>query len=356
MKPISLILIFSLFSIFSIQAQTVRMETVLGNIDIELNAQAAPNTVANFLNYVRDGDYDNSYIHRSVPNFIIQGGGYTSVNGVSGTVPQDAPIALEANLPNQRGTIAMARTNQLNSATSQWFFNLADNTNLDGSNGYAVFGKVIAGMDVVDAIAALPISNNFAPPINEIPLINYTSGQIMQENLVLLTDVYELSDTLAINSGLNGAWLNPQTSGQGITIEVLPNLNAVFMAWFTFDTQNPDANTQSNVGYAGHRWITGFGTITGNEVSFDLTNTSNGLFDNPQVVTNSTPNSYGSMSITFDSCSSARVSYNLIQQQLSGSFDISRITQDNVALCERLSAQEQQKHKSYIFQTPVRKK
>ncbi len=332
-------------------AQTVRMETVLGNIDIQLHADSAPNTVANFLRYVNDDDYNNSYIHRSVPGFIIQGGGFTSVNGVSGAVPVDAPIALEANLSNVRGTIAMARGTNINSATSQWFFNLADNTNLDGSNGYAVFGTVVNGMDVVDAIAALPVSHDFAAPIDEIPLINYTSGNtIMQENLVIVTDVYELSETLHINPGLNGAWFNAQTSGQGITLEVLPNLNSVFMAWFTFDTQNPAANTTANIGYAGHRWLTSLGSINNNVVTFDLTNTSGGLFDNPQAVSNSPANSYGSMTITFASCSLAHVTYSLTQQQLTGSFDMRRITPDNVALCESLSAQAEQKHKAYIFQ------
>jgi len=332
-------------------SQIVRMETVLGNIDIELFPNDAPNTVANFLNYVNDGDFNNSYIHRSVPGFVIQGGGFTSVNGVSGAVPQDAPIALEANVSNVRGTISMARTNNLNSATSQWFFNLSDNTSLDGNNGYAAFGRVVSGMSVVDAIAALPISHNFAAPINEIPLINYTSGNnLLQENLVILNRVFELSDTLHINPGLNGAWLNLQTSGQGITLEVLSSLNSVFMAWFTFDTQNPDSNTQANVGFAGHRWLTSLGTIENNVVTFDLTNTTNGLFDNQQTITNSPANSYGTMTITFESCSLAHVSYNLIQQQLSGSFDINRITPDNIALCESLSTGIEQKQNHYIFE------
>ena len=106
----------------------VRMETVLGNIDIELYGNITPITVANFLNYVDDTDYDNSFIHLSHPSYqIIQGGGFKFENDSFGLVPLDSPIVLEYNLPNRRGTIAMARGTDPDTATSQWFFNLADN-------------------------------------------------------------------------------------------------------------------------------------------------------------------------------------------------------------------------------------
>ncbi len=146
-------------------ATTVSMHTALGEISIELYDTAAPLTVANFMNYVNSGAYNNSFIHRSVPGFIIQGGSFTWNNGGVSAIAQNSPVMNEysSSRSNLRGTIAMAKLGgDPNSATSGWFFNLADNsTNLDSQNGgFTVFGKVIGnGMDVVDAIAALPIVN-----------------------------------------------------------------------------------------------------------------------------------------------------------------------------------------------------
>ena len=129
----------------------------MGDITVELNEKAAPKTVANFLAYVKSGFYKNTLFHRVIPNFMIQGGGF-----VSGMDEKDtrAPIPIESRngLSNARGTIAMARTNDPNSATSQFFINVKDNHFLNASAsrdgyGYTVFGKVIAGMNTVDAIA-----------------------------------------------------------------------------------------------------------------------------------------------------------------------------------------------------------
>ncbi len=142
---------------FAAQATQVKVDTNMGAFVIELNAKAAPKTVENFLAYVKSGFYKNTLFHRVIPNFMIQGGGF-----VMGMEEKDtrAPIALESRngLSNVRGTIAMARTNDPNSATSQFFINVRDNRFLDANqaqdgNGYAVFGKVVSGMSTVDAIA-----------------------------------------------------------------------------------------------------------------------------------------------------------------------------------------------------------
>jgi peptidyl-prolyl cis-trans isomerase A (cyclophilin A) len=138
----------------------VVVATTLGNIFLELNPAVAPITVNNLLSYVASGYYSNTLFHRVIPGFVVQGGGYTS--GPVQKPGQGAPIVLESNrgLSNVRGTVAMARTSDPNSATSEFFVNLVDNTTLDyqsASNpGYAVFGRVVQGMDVVDAIAAVP--------------------------------------------------------------------------------------------------------------------------------------------------------------------------------------------------------
>ena len=137
-------------------AQKVRLATSAGDIVVELEAEKAPKTVANFVQYVRAGHYDGTVFHRVIETFMIQGGGYKADLSEK---PVRAPIALESRtgLSNLRGTLAMARTNSPDSATSQFFVNVADNPFLDqpnsrDGNGYAVFGKVVDGMDVVDAI------------------------------------------------------------------------------------------------------------------------------------------------------------------------------------------------------------
>lgn len=139
----------------------VVVSTSLGDITIELFKERAPVSVANFLQYVQAGFYPGTVFHRVKPGFMIQGGGFTASLEEK---PTRAPILNEATnlLRNTRGTVAMARTRQLRSATSQFYVNLADNRMLDHSGyspddfGYAVFGRVLAGMDVVDRIAAVP--------------------------------------------------------------------------------------------------------------------------------------------------------------------------------------------------------
>jgi peptidyl-prolyl cis-trans isomerase A (cyclophilin A) len=136
----------------------VLMETTMGDIKLELDAKKAPKTVENFMVYAREGFYDGTIFHRVIEGFMIQGGGFTADLGRKEVHP---PIPLESKngLKNLRGTIAMARTSQPNSATSQFFINHKDNASLDypspDGNGYAVFGKVIDGLDVVDKIAAV---------------------------------------------------------------------------------------------------------------------------------------------------------------------------------------------------------
>lgn len=144
----------------------VTVDTNFGNFQIELFPDAAPKTVANFLSYVESGAYTNTIFHRSVPGFIEQTGGYTSSSTTFSstsqfaTIPTNAPIPLEYNLPNIRGSVAMARTSIPDSATDQWYVNLIDNSQTLSQNnggGYAVFGQVLGdGMQVLDAIAALP--------------------------------------------------------------------------------------------------------------------------------------------------------------------------------------------------------
>ena len=150
----------TLFATTAAQAQKVKLATSAGDIVIELDAAKAPKTVENFIAYVKSGHYNGTVFHRVIPTFMIQGGGMTADLKEKST---RAPIALESRngLSNVRGSVAMARTNDPNSATSQFFINVKDNDRLDAANardgnGYAVFGKVVSGMEVVDKIRDVP--------------------------------------------------------------------------------------------------------------------------------------------------------------------------------------------------------
>lgn len=150
----------------------VRFETSKGAFVIELEQAKAPVTVGNFLEYVKSGYYDGTIFHRVIPGFMVQGGGFTADMQQK---PAREPIVNESNngLANKRGTIAMARTADPNSASSQFFINLVDNGFLDKTSardgvGYCVFGKVVDGMSVLDAIAAVPTGN--VGPNQNVPL------------------------------------------------------------------------------------------------------------------------------------------------------------------------------------------
>jgi len=148
----------------------VALETSEGRVVIELDPQRAPKSTANFLQYVKDKFYDGTIFHRVIANFMIQGGGFTADMKQK---PTRAPVVNEASngLKNVRGTIAMARTSDPNSATAQFFINVVDNAMLDAPNpdghGYAVFGQVVEGMEVVDKIRA--VATTSAGPFQNVP-------------------------------------------------------------------------------------------------------------------------------------------------------------------------------------------
>jgi peptidyl-prolyl cis-trans isomerase A (cyclophilin A) len=202
----SCVLLFTYLWVSIATAETttnVYLETSLGVIEIELRPDAAPGHVENFLNYVNDGDFDKSFVHRSVSGFIIQGGGFNYIDQTFGFVPTDPPIQNEFGLSNTRGTVAMAKAgSDPNSATSQWFINLADNSaNLDLQNGgFTVFGVVVKGMDVADAIAALPIINTGSAIGAELPVRNTPIEEPVEweNHLVLINQATENSFSVPI--------------------------------------------------------------------------------------------------------------------------------------------------------------
>ena len=147
------------------QAQTatqVRFQTTMGNFVVELYPAKAPKTVQNFVQYAQDKHFDGTIFHRVIDGFMVQGGGFTADMAQKPTRPP-IPLEIDRSLKNERGTIAMARTGNPNSATAQFFINLVDNANLNAPQpdgyGYAVFGKVVSGMETIDAIRSVTTRN-----------------------------------------------------------------------------------------------------------------------------------------------------------------------------------------------------
>jgi peptidyl-prolyl cis-trans isomerase A (cyclophilin A) len=170
-RSVAAALALGLAGLGSLHAQTVKLDTSVGVITVQLDADKAPKTVENFVTYVRAGHYDGTVFHRVIRDFMIQGGG---MNAQLSEKPTRPPIPLESGngLTNVRGSVAMARTSNPNSATAQFFINVKDNAFLDKANsrdgaGYAVFGKVTAGMDVVDKIRS--VATRTQGPYSDVP-------------------------------------------------------------------------------------------------------------------------------------------------------------------------------------------
>ncbi len=228
--------------------QLVRMHTNAGDIDVQLLPASAPATVNNFLSYMNKGAYNNSIFHRSVKNFIIQGGGFKQDFSA---IPQDAAVKNEFSISNMRGTIAMAKLGtDPNSATNQWFFNLGDNSaNLDNQNGgFTVFGRVAnaAGLAVMDKIGALPIINK-GSPFDQLPYFNAASD-FSGDNLVTVISVTQLNsvDAPQVQAVISAsAFGGLMTTAPGSYIEIYgQNLAGSTRGWGTADFKNNNAPTQ----------------------------------------------------------------------------------------------------------------
>jgi uncharacterized protein (TIGR03437 family) len=219
------VLAFITLSAAALPAQTVRFHTSLGDIDVNLAPDAAPGTVGNFLNYVNTGAYTNTIIHRIVPGFVVQGGGYIVKNHLPFLFQPNDPVGNEFKISNTRGTIAMAlQGTDINSAQDQWFFNLVDNSSTLDSQKFTVFGNIAndAGLAVMDALGAIP---NFTfASLTNFPLINYTAGRTVQDtNFVYVTSIAQLSPGDSAAGVLSAASFTPSSTagispGEMITI------------------------------------------------------------------------------------------------------------------------------------------
>lgn len=178
----------------------VCVDTNVGEFCMQLLPDVAPITVENFLSYISTGRYDDTIVHRSVPGFVIQGGGYVA-SPLGASIDKDAAIQNEFNRSNLRGTVAMARLGGVvNSATSEWFVNLANNSQLDTvDGGFTVFGQIVLGMEIVDAIAGLPISNQqttLGSAFGELPLTDQDNDGVDSDDVVLVNRIY-VTDVIA---------------------------------------------------------------------------------------------------------------------------------------------------------------
>jgi len=150
--------------------------------------------------------------------------------------------------------------------------------------------------------------------------------------------VFDTNPIFLINAGLNDAWYNPLTDGQGFFVTVFPDIKIVFLAWFTFDTELPPMNATANLGYAGHRWLTAIGSYADNEVVMNISITTDGIFDNGAEVQNTDPpGSDGTIILTFEDCKTGTVEYDITSIGRQGIVPIQRIANDNAALCEALN-------------------
>ncbi len=264
------------------------VHTSAGDIVIELFPNHAPKTVDNFLRYVDEGFFDDLIFHRVVPNFMIQGGGYT--DQIAYREPDYAPIINEAGngLLNRRGTIAMARTSDPNSATTQFFINLVHNDFLDGD--YAVFGKVLRGMETVDKIAGLSTSPISTP---------YGTWTDYPRNPPVIHRAVR-SAGFPLMAEHSGSWYDEDNSGVGFNIEIANNASGdgplAIVYWYNFAG-------------GGQFWLTGQNTFDwgANEVTVDLYSAEAGSFQNAE----SDFEVYGSLTIRFDGCANGTASYSL---------------------------------------------
>jgi peptidyl-prolyl cis-trans isomerase A (cyclophilin A) len=181
----------------------VEFETSLGNIYVELLPADAPKTVTNFLSYVTSGKYAHTFISRSVPGFVVQGGGYSFAHDKVQVIPVGKTVVNEFKLANAPDTLAMAKGTAVNSATDQWYFNEVNNAPLNTEDGgYTVFGK-IAAFDSVPASASINVLKkvseakivNIGSPFTDIPVINYKSGKDITKNNLVMVDIKVVTPT-----------------------------------------------------------------------------------------------------------------------------------------------------------------
>ncbi|WP_220337110.1 MULTISPECIES: peptidylprolyl isomerase [unclassified Wenzhouxiangella] len=311
MRQIAILILLATCSLPA-QAQNphVWLDTDMGPIILELDEAAAPVTVENFLRYVDDGFYDGLVFHRIAEEFVIQGGGFDSNR--QRRDPTYEPIVNEADngLSNLPGTIAMARTSEPDSATSQFFINLEDNSDLDPDNesaGYAVFGEVVIGMETVEAIGALNAINAQGSALHQWPF----NPPVIER--AVRTDGFPL---MADHSG---SWFDPANDGVGFNVEIANRVGGegpiALVYWYNFEEQR-------------QFWLLGQSSFNwgDSEVTVDLLSNPG---DEGGTGFQSPPESeftnFGTLTLRFDDCANGTFSYDMPGYG-TGDIDITRLS------------------------------
>lgn len=188
-------------------------------------------------------------------------------------------------------------------------------------------GSVLIGNGGTQAVKSYTTAGAFIEDF-----IPSQSGGLMQPSAVVVRTA-----ALTINAGMNDAWFEPATNGQGFLITVFPERRELFLAWYTFDTQRPPEDVNAILGEPGHRWLTAQGPFEGNKADLTVYLTQGGVFDSPEPQAIIDQDGYGTISLEFQSCNEARVVYDIPSLGLSGEIPVQRIVEDNVPLCEALN-------------------
>jgi hypothetical protein len=189
-------------------------------------------------------------------------------------------------------------------------------------------GDILIGNGGTSSVRRYDSEGNFVSNV-----VSSGAGNLLTPNAVVLRP---LGTGFQINAGLNDAWFNAATPGQGFFVTVFPDREEIFLAWFTFDTERPDPSVTADLGEPGHRWLTAFGPYSGDGATLGIELTSGGIFDSALPETDQEPD--GTISITWFDCESALLSYSISSAGVSGDIPISRIALDNVERCEELNA------------------
>ena len=204
---------------------------------------------------------------------------------------------------------------------------------LDGISGMPLWGD---GQVVLNA-CFYPYNAGNAPMVSD----GHSGAVVAWESCdgnIYAHRVVEESAVSLMNAGMNDAWYNPKTDGQGFFINIFPNINAVSLAWFTYDTELPPLDAIAHLGDPGHRWLTALGPIEGNQSLMNIELTSGGIFDTATtIIRTDPPGSDGTLQLTFHTCNSGTIEYDIPSINQSGTVPIRRVANDNIALCEALN-------------------
>jgi peptidyl-prolyl cis-trans isomerase A (cyclophilin A) len=300
----------------------VWLDTDQGPIIVELDAQAAPVTTQNFLDYVEAGFYDGIIFHRVVEDFVIQAGGFDSAFDFQPPLFDDIPSEANNGLSNKAGTIAMARTSNPDSANAQFYINTADNEGLDWSSpdqpGYAVFGEVIQGMGAVERINTLPVG--FVSGLQSAPL-----------RAPMIRRAVAIDGLFPVMSLHTASWFDPARSGVGFNIEVTHDASTeqgplMVVYWYDFSQGQP-------------MWLTGVTAFEWGQssVTMDLIHVA-GPNESADFLTPPPGDEFetwGELTVSFDDCSTGRFHYDSPEFG-SGEFVATRLTLAEGATCQEM--------------------